>query len=360
MDLAEFIETNKDRLVEQWRKDVVERLSLDLDRSELLNHLPAFLDELVSGLRSGTGEWPPMESAKQHGGQRMQVGVDVGSLTQEMNLVGVAVAEVARQQGEDFSTEEILGMMMMIGRGAAASVSAYAKLRDEQVADQAAQHFSFIAHEIRNPLHSARLAAEVLALSPEGEREEHVKRLERALRQLADLVDDSLIEARLYGEPRLRIERLRSLELVQQAHEDLGGQIADKNLVVAHEVEDFVLDADPTLLGSALINVMRNAVKFTRERGHILVVARHTNGDAVFEVHDECGGIPEDFLPRLFQPFVQARSEKGGSGLGLLIVKQAVEAHGGTVSVDNHPGKGCCFRLALPRKKRTDNLSEPL
>lgn len=351
--LADFIAANKDPIIERWQEHARDRLGLELDRLALLDHLPHFVDDLIEALRSDKGTWPHVESAKGHGRQRLEVGVDVGSLTREMTLVGETVAELAEKKGEYFSGGDLLRMMAIIGRGAAASVSAYAALRDQQLAEQAAQHFSFIAHEIRNPLHNARLAAEILARVPESDREEHRKRLERALTQLEDLVNDSLIEARLYGEPRLRAEPVRSVELIEQAHEDLRPQVAEKALVLENAVEDFTLEIDRTLLGSALVNLMRNAVKFTCDGGRIVVTARHTDGTAVFAVRDECGGIPEDFMPKLFKPFVQARSEEGGSGLGLLIVKQAVEAHGGTVSVENDPGHGCCFKIELPRHRPT-------
>lgn len=350
MQLADFIAANKDKLIEQWRRYARERLALDLDDSELLDDLPAFLDDLVEGLRSGTGEWPQVESAKRHGRQRVRVGAGIGSLTEEMNLVGATVAEIARQQGRKFTANEVLGMMLLIGEGAAVSVSTYAKLRDQQLADQAAQHFAFIAHEIRNPLHNARLAAQLLAKTPEADRGSHLERLNRALDELSRRVDDSLVEARLYGDPRVKCERLRSVELVAQAHEELREQVSERNLVLEHDIEDFALDGDRALLGSALINLLRNAVKFTCDGGRILVSARHTNGDAIFEIHDQCGGIPEDLLPRLFQPFVRERPVKGGSGLGLLIAKQAAEAHGGRVEIENHPGTGCSFRLSLPRQ----------
>ena len=347
--LADFIAANTDLLIERWQAYARERLELELDHSALLDHLPHFVDDLIEALRSDKGTWPHVESAKGHGRQRLEVGVDVGSLTREMTLVGETIAEFAEERGEDFSSRDLLRMTSIIGEGAAASVSAYAALRDRQLAEQAAQHFSFIAHEIRNPLHSARLAAQVLASVPESDREQHWQRLDRALAQLEQLVDDSLIEARLYGDTRLHVQSVRSVELVEQAHEDLGGQVAEKALILEHAVEDFTLEADRTLLGSALVNLMRNAVKFTCKGGRIVVTARHTNGTAVFAVRDECGGIPENFMPKLFKPFVQARSEKGGSGLGLLIVKQAVEAHGGTVTVENEPGSGCCFKIELPR-----------
>lgn len=349
--LADFIEAHKQQLVLLWQEHARERLELELEESALLDHLPDFVSDLVEALRSDQGEWPHVESAKGHGRQRLKVGIDIGSLTREMTLVGETVAELADQHGEVFSHNDLLRLMSLIGLGAAASVSAYAEVRDEQLAEQAARHFAFIAHEIRNPLHNARLAADVLARVPESDREQHQKRLERALTQLENLVDDSLIEARLYGEPRLHVKSLRAVDLVEEAHGDLLGQITEKRLVLEQEVEDFALEADRTLLSSALVNLMRNAVKFTRAGGRIVVTARHSNGSAVFAVRDECGGIAEDFMPRLFKPFSQARSEKGGSGLGLLIVKQAVEAHGGTVTIQNEPGRGCCFQIELPRQQ---------
>lgn len=93
---------------------------------------------------------------------------------------------------------------------------------------------------------------------------------------------------------------------------------------------------------------MRNAVKFTRDGGRIVVRAKRLDERAVFDVEDECGGMPEDLPQRLFQPFMQAGSDRSGHGLGLMIVKQAVEAHGGAVRVANHSGEGCCFSIEMP------------
>jgi signal transduction histidine kinase len=69
----------------------------------------------------------------------------------------------------------------------------------------------------------------------------------------------------------------------------------------------------------------------------------------LFEVFDGCGGLPEDLPQKLFQPFVQVGEDRSGFGLGLVIVKQAVEAHGGAVRVVNDPPQGCCFVVELPR-----------
>jgi signal transduction histidine kinase len=105
--------------------------------------------------------------------------------------------------------------------------------------------------------------------------------------------------------------------------------------------------ADPRLLGSALTNLVQNAIKFTRNDGHIEIRGKHVDAGICIEVEDECGGLtvpPED----LFVPFVQACKRRSGVGLGLTITRDAIEAHGGTLSVENLPGKGCVFRVQLP------------
>jgi light-regulated signal transduction histidine kinase (bacteriophytochrome) len=95
-------------------------------------------------------------------------------------------------------------------------------------------------------------------------------------------------------------------------------------------------------------NVLGNAVKFTHEGSAISVRAQRHDGGITVEVEDCCGGLPRGNTTELFEPFVQRGENRTGFGLGLAIVKQALEAHGGRVSVRNLPGKGCVFALELP------------
>jgi hypothetical protein len=113
------------------------------------------------------------------------------------------------------------------------------------------------------------------------------------------------------------------------------------------EIEPFEIEADPKLMTSALSNVLTNAVKFTDGGTTVTLRARLRDGHALFEVEDHCGGLgpqPE----RLFDPFVQRDEDKSGFGLGLMIVKRAVEAHDGCVRVEDRPGSGCTFTLRVP------------
>jgi signal transduction histidine kinase len=221
-------------------------------------------------------------------------------------------------------------------------------MRDRELADQAAQHFSFIAHELRNPLQNARLATQLLKFNSGDARDELFRRLDRWFSQISDLVDDSLVQARLFGEPRLHLQTVEAGELVDLAREDVATQAMKRGLSITVEVEPFELDVDRKLIVSALTNLLKNAVKFTCDGGRIVVRARSCDERSHFEVEDECGGIPDELLGRLFQPFTQGSSSDGGTGLGLMIVKQAAEAHGGSVRVANRPGEGCTFVVDLP------------
>jgi signal transduction histidine kinase len=93
---------------------------------------------------------------------------------------------------------------------------------------------------------------------------------------------------------------------------------------------------------------MRNAIKFSLEGGRVTLRARALEDRVLFEVEDSCAGMPDDLLPKLFQPFVQENADRSGFGLGLSIVKRAVEAHHGSVRVVNRTNEGCTFVLDLP------------
>ncbi|MGA3124091.1 MAG: HAMP domain-containing sensor histidine kinase, partial [Polyangiaceae bacterium] len=97
-------------------------------------------------------------------------------------------------------------------------------------------------------------------------------------------------------------------------------------------------------------NLLQNAFKFTRDHGDVALTARATADRVLFEVGDECGGLPPGRTEDLFRPFEQRGSDRSGVGLGLAICFKAAKANGGEIRVRDLPGKGCVFTLDLPRK----------
>lgn len=357
MKLPDYIEANKDRLIDRWKQLTVERLALELEVSELLNDLPSFVDDLVTTLRNPGERWPAIASAEGHGRHRMRSGIDMGALTEEMALIVEALSELGEEDGRYLSAGEMRQIARVIGRGTAASVNAYAAMRDAQLGKQAAEHFSFVAHELRTPLQSARMAATLLAAEAGENRSKHLDRLERSLARLTDLVDNSLLQVRLSGTPDMNVERWRGEELVEAACDIVRDHAEARGQRIDMDIQSFEIDADRKLLVSALTNLLKNAVKFTHDGGSISVRASARDSRALFEIEDECGGLPDDLPAKLFQPFTQAHADKSGFGLGLMIVKQAAEAHHGSVRVINRPGECCTFVLDLPLLEPTSSES---
>ena len=109
------------------------------------------------------------------------------------------------------------------------------------------------------------------------------------------------------------------------------------------------LYVDRRLMRSALNNLVRNAVKYSCRGSSVELRGRVEGARAIVEVEDACGGLPPGKVEQAFAPFVRlAANDEPGFGLGLAIAKQAVDAHAGTIRVQNLPGKGCIFVLELP------------
>ena len=108
---------------------------------------------------------------------------------------------------------------------------------------------------------------------------------------------------------------------------------------------------------SALSNLIQNAIKFTRAGGVIKVRANILAEKIVIEIEDECGGLANPAI-NLFKPFEQQNENTTGLGLGLTITKQAIERNKGTIEVSNFPGKGCIFKVTLPKGDVQRRLTE--
>lgn len=348
MSLSALITQHKGSIVDYWSHKVAERLGLaPSQRPQLVNALPHFLDELAACLDQPPEAWPHGEGAAAHGRHRVEMGLDIGGLAEEFGMVAETILEIAKAEGVVITLDETVALTRIIGRGTTESVRAYANLRDRQLAQETARHFSFIAHELRTPLNTARLTVHIMAAGG-AERSELLARLQRAHDQLADLVDNSLVEARLHGEPVVFPSLWHTHALMREAVGNASLLAARRGVELHVEGDDLPVMVDPKVMTSALTNLVVNGIKFSCEGGAVAIRSRGVDDRVLLEVDDTCGGLPEELPSRLFQPFVQASHDRSGFGLGLVIVKQAVEAHGGAVRVVNRPPHGCRFVVELP------------
>jgi len=142
---------------------------------------------------------------------------------------------------------------------------------------------------------------------------------------------------------------LDAVEALRAALSNLSAEIAAAGArVEVGELPRVV--ADPTRLTQVFQNLVGNAIKHRGERAPVVSVrSAELNGSVRIEVEDNGPGIPPDAATRVFEPFLQLGEDVRGSGLGLALVKQIVEQHGGAVAIHSAPGGGACFSFTLPR-----------
>lgn len=359
MPLHEVLQATREDVLQRWKARVRGTLAPEnTPQFELLDHIPDYLAEIESALRceaeqaSATALVVEQSStAAEHGGQRLRLGFSLDSVVREYGALRDAIISAARDTGAQVTFRELQVVSDCIVSGIAKAVSEYTRQRDAEQMRQANEHFAFIAHELRNPLSSAVSSYEVLAMRGDLPRDNRaVAALERGLRRTIELVDQTLRLARVASGIDLRRRETTLRALCDDAELDALCEAEDKGVVLDVTItSDETVHLDERLVRSALTNLLRNGVKYTQRGGTVQLSARVEDLRAVFEVADGCGGLPHGTLDAVFAPFVRLDDSQPGFGLGLAITKQAADAHGGTIRVDNVPG-GCKFVLELPLK----------
>jgi signal transduction histidine kinase len=221
------------------------------------------------------------------------------------------------------------------------------------------EHLGFLAHELRNALNSVVLAFQMIKDGTVPPRGSTGQVLERGLKRLDALIDRSLTEVRMKVDPIIIAESGHLLQLVDQIAltANIEAKLRNQTLEIRiHPV--LAVEADQQLLHSALSNLIQNALKYSREGGKIQVRANLSGENVVVEVEDECGGLSSDAETKLFEPFTQQNQNRTGLGLGLTIARRAIVLNHGTINVHNLPGKGCIFKITLPKKASQTKLEK--
>jgi signal transduction histidine kinase len=211
------------------------------------------------------------------------------------------------------------------------------------------------SHELRTPLTSVQMGVYLLLEGALGELTEKQNEVLQACRQdcerldklMRDLLDLSRIEA---GESQPQLATVSAEDLLTSAVEELRSQVEAKGLELGvNAAMDLPrVSVDRLQIERVISNLVINALRHTK-RGEIKISAEPRNSDLAISVSDTGTGIPAEYLPHIFDKFVQvADAPVGGAGLGLTIAKSIVEAHGGQISVQSQVGHGTTFTFTLP------------
>lgn len=370
-------------IIERWAKRAKEEQhsAKRVHHDSLLNHLPTFLWELGRRLAEETSDTAPssghFRSAGIHGDQRWEIGWSLGEMITDYQLLRIVILEyLAEVLPRPLSIKEILALGVYIDDAISASVLTYvsnqeavSRVAAEEKQDPA-QLFSILGilgHELRNPLSPLGNSLHILKLS--GNNPSVVERasqvMERQYRVLTRLVDDLMDVPRLaQGKMNLRFESLDIARLVENVVNDRRSafETAGIHLLISVSPEPIFTTGDPQRLTQAVGNLLANALKFTDSGGtvEVAVIPDSARSLVSISIRDSGIGMEPEFLPRIFDAFVQVdgavERSKGGLGLGLALVKGIIELHGGAVRVSSDGlGKGTLFTLELPIIDRPHN-----
>lgn len=250
------------------------------------------------------------------------------------------------------ATRDVQGLQAQLHRTAAALEAA--RERERALESSRRELVAWISHDLRTPLAGLRAMTEALEDDLAADPALYYKQMAASVERLSGMVDDlfdlSRVQAGGFGR---HTEPVNLDDLVSDCLAAVEPLATAKGVVLRGRLDaSAIVRASIPELNRALTNIVANAIRHTPEQGEVTVgVGVTAGGEAEVSVQDECGGIPTDAIGRVFDVGFRvggARgADEGGAGLGLAITRGIVEAHGGTLQVDNR-GAGCRFRVRLP------------
>ncbi len=215
-----------------------------------------------------------------------------------------------------------------------------------------------VSHELRTPLTSIRGFVETLlsgAYRDPEKAKEFLKIMDEDSSRLGRLIDD-LLDLSKFESKQAPLQKTK-LDAAAEIEKTLAvflPRLEEKKIAVKKKFEpaNLKIQADPDRLRQVLVNLLDNAIKFSREGGTIQIETEKKSKFLCVSIQDDGAGIPADSIPRIFERFYRVDKARnrdlGGTGLGLAIVKHIVEAHGGSAACESELGKGSRFSFTLP------------
>ncbi len=245
------------------------------------------------------------------------------------------------------------GMLAQIQRAVASSDASAEKARLSE--ERMRRFITDASHELRTPLTTIRGFAELYRQGASTDVETSMSRIESESKRMAGLVEDLLLLAQLDAQRPLERNRVDLLALASDSVHDARSIAPSRSIALEFLKGPGTPEVigDEARLRQVLGNLVANALQHTPAGSAVTVRVGTSGGDAVLEVADEGPGMQQQDADRVFERFYRADASRtrasGGAGLGLSIVDSLVRAHGGRVTVTTVPGRGCCFRVTIPR-----------
>jgi signal transduction histidine kinase len=228
------------------------------------------------------------------------------------------------------------------------------------------EFLSSVSHELRAPLLSLIENVNLLRTGKvhvSNTQDEALNHASSDASRLLDMVDELLDFSLMEGQSlTLNWKKVDFVKVIANALGSLRAQANAKRvaLISAPNESSLVADMDPLRIRRVLVKLVDNAIKSSQSDGKVLVTSRSMNGQIIINVIDEGSGISLEDSSRIFEKYFQVSQspDEGthGTGLGLYISKQIVEAHGGTLSVSSQLGSGSTYTLTIPATKKLKSI----
>lgn len=354
-------------LLSRWRRDVRQLPSAQgLDVPSLNDHMPLLIDELASAL-----EQQPDESAEEtllrgsppvHGRQRLHDGFNVEEVVAEYNVLRSCIHDLAEEHGMIIHGSDLRVVNRIIDEAIGLAVQTYATQLSLEIKRHRDQHIAFVAHDLRTPLQAISLTVRVIeqTLAHGGDNPQSEKLL-KVLRRNIQQLEDSVVEViKTKGDlppdasESIECRRIDLWPIVESVIGGLEPVITASSVELVNDVPtDLQVFADAGLLARALENAIAYGVS-SAPRGSLRVSATDagTRGTCV-SVHHSGPPLDAAELDKLFDASPLGAQQSAGIGLGLPVVKQITEAHGGWASARTDDDGGTMIELSFPAASRS-------
>lgn len=360
-------------MIERCRLKVAKRLVPKGAGKKLAHGIPSFLDQLIKTLEVEQTSEPMLSrrvsgpsgggavvseiaaTAALHGRELSEQGFTVDQVVHDYGDLCQAITDLAFERGVPIEIDEFRTLNRCLDNGIADAVTAYAFQRNSLVESDSVkalnERLGFLAHELRNHIHTATLAVMAIKAGNVGATGATGALLDRSLIGMRNLIDRSLADVRITAgmPPRARLISLADFVADMKISASLEAHARECEFTVGAVDAELALDVDREMLFSAVGNLLQNAFKFTQRHTQVSLNAYAAAERIRIDVEDHCGGLPQGAAEDVFLPFKQSGEDRSGLGLGLAICRRSVEANNGVLSVRTVAGQGCVFTIELPR-----------
>jgi signal transduction histidine kinase len=342
----------RDTVLQHWERELRARVSQakTMRSPILIDSIPSFYENIA---RSLTPDYPLANDsntiAHEHGGERARLTCyDPVAVIAEFQLFREAIFDVLNRNGVQLDHRETTLINSAIDIALREAVSTFSLVR----AGLREQFSAALTHDLRNPLHSAKVTAELIQRLDDPVRTRKlaariVTNLQRMDEMIQTLLDSMLFES---GERlQLHLRRFDMLEVIEEVREECTLRHGPRFRVRGGSIIGWW---DREAIKRALENVLGNAVKYSYPDTLVEIAMEETRGRLRIDVHNEGDPIPPEEQEDIFQVFRRAASAKGGDergwGIGLPYVRSVAESHCGSIVVESTRERGTTFRIDIP------------